>query len=205
MELDDLKKTWTALDDKLKDKDVVDINTVSHLIAEYQSKASKGIKAIEKLNKWSLLSGIVLVAVLAAAYVIAVVHHVFDNDRLAIAGGVFAVLLLIAFCWDYHTYRLARNMNVFTMPILTVIERVNKFKQCAKRELQAVCVVIPLLAALFYWAYRIYEVAFYIQLLYVLFSIAVTVVVAEVLYYKVLYKYIDDLKKNLEDLQDLQN
>ena len=50
MELDELKKSWNALDEQLKKEPIADEKQIAGMIAEYKANARKSIGRLEKYS-----------------------------------------------------------------------------------------------------------------------------------------------------------
>ena len=114
MELEELKKSWNALDEHLKDKELIKEEELGKLIGH----ADKSIHAIARLNiKLILISLPVLVLFLL---------EVLLHGRL---NPIYIIIILSwipALYWDIITTRFLQQTKVDEMPLIEVISRVNR-------------------------------------------------------------------------------
>ena len=122
MELEELKKSWNALDEHLKDKELIKEEELGKLIGH----ADKGIHAIARLNiKLILISLPVLVLFLL---------EVLLHGRL---NPIYIIIILSwipALYWDITTTRFLQQTKVDEMPLIEVISRVNRIHRWMIRE-----------------------------------------------------------------------
>ena len=87
MELDELKKTWNLLDEKLKQETLADSRQIEALIASCKDRAGRGVDSLarnQRLSMW--LGGVVGVALL-------------------VVGGLFSFLCLTVVLCFIHCNR----------------------------------------------------------------------------------------------------
>ena len=106
MELEELKKSWNALDEHLKDKEFIKEEELEKLIRH----ADKGIHAIASLNiKLILISLPILILFLA---------EVLLHNRL---NPIYIIIILSwipALYWDITTTRFLQQTKVDEMPLI---------------------------------------------------------------------------------------
>lgn len=81
MELDELKKSWNALDEQLKKEPIADEKQIAGMIAEYKANARKSIGRLTGWQRFSIGIGVVGLALLLDYLVTAV--HLSDQRRMA--------------------------------------------------------------------------------------------------------------------------
>ena len=64
MELDELKKSWNALDEQLKKEPIADEKQIAGMIAEYKANARKSIGRLTGWQRFSIGIGVVGLALL---------------------------------------------------------------------------------------------------------------------------------------------
>ena len=147
MELEELKKSWNALDEHLKDKEFIKEEELEKLIRH----ADKGIHAIASLNiKLILISLPILILFLA---------EVLLHNRLNPIYIIIIFAWIPALCWDIVTTRFLQRTQIDEMPLVEVISRVNRIHRWTIRErLIAIafppgpgCTFIYLLASVAIW------------------------------------------------------
>ena len=140
MELEELKKSWNALDEHLKDKEFIKEEELEKLIRH----ADKGIHAIARLNiKLILISLPILILFLA---------EVLLHNRLNPIYIIIIFAWIPALCWDIVTTRFLQRTQIDEMPLVEVISRVNRIHRWTIRErLIAGYTFIYLLASVAIW------------------------------------------------------
>lgn len=108
MELEELKKSWNALDEHLKDKKFIKEEELEKLIRH----ADKGIHAIASLNiKLILISLPILILFLA---------EVLLHNRLNPIYIIIIFAWIPALCWDIVTTRFLQRTQIDEMPLVEV-------------------------------------------------------------------------------------
>lgn len=206
MELDDLKKSWSVLDKQLQKENIVDEEQVTKLIAKYQAGARKGINGLTGLQKLSLIVGSGMVLILLLTFVIDAIF--FNAIRLTIKEIVMGIFILLSisggFWWDWRTYNFSRSIKVDEVPTVKIIEQVNEFRKKVKYELIAISVWIVLFFGLYYWMMDYYTQPLTVQLAFILGSFVLVSIAMYFIYKKVIYKHLDDIDKNLNELKELK-
>jgi len=206
MELDDLKKSWSMLDKQLQKEDIVNEKQISELIAKYQANAKKELNKIQDFQKTSLIAGVSFL--LFMAIVIMVDTSFFRELKFTakvISMAIFALLTIIfGFWWDIKTYRFSRNTKVAEMSTVEVMERMNTFRKWAILEFR----IIPFWAlaffGLFFWLRDYHTQPLVSQLAFFCFTVVV-ITLTMVFVYKKMFKHLNEIKKNLEELKELEN
>ena len=141
MELEELKKSWNALDEHLKDKEFIKEEELEKLIRH----ADKGIHAIASLNiKLILISLPILILFLA---------EVLLHNRLNPIYIIIIFAWIPALCWDIVTTRFLQRTQIDEMPLVEVISRVNRIHRWTIRERLIAIAFLLVLAVLsfIYW------------------------------------------------------
>ena len=145
MELEELKKSWNALDEHLKDKELIKEEELGKLIGH----ADKGIHAIARLNiKLILISLPVLVLFLL---------EVLLHGRL---NPIYIIIILSwipALYWDITTTRFLQQTKVDEMPLIEVISRVNRIHRWMIRERLIATAFLLILAVLSFIYWQIWD------------------------------------------------
>lgn len=154
MELEELKKSWNALDEHLKDKEFIKEEELEKLIRH----ADKGIHAIASLNiKLILISLPILILFLA---------EVLLHNRLNPIYIIIIFAWIPALCWDIVTTRFLQRTQIDEMPLVEVISRVNRIHRWTIRERLIAIAFLLVLAVLSFiywqvWQYGIGMIAFF--------------------------------------------
>ena len=70
MELDELKKSWNALDEQLKKEPIADEKQIAGMIAEYKANARKSIGRLTGWQRFSIGIGVVGLALLLVIWLL---------------------------------------------------------------------------------------------------------------------------------------
>lgn len=141
MELDELKKSWNALDQHLQKDRLVDEDKLSELISTYKSNAGKSIRRLAGWQRLSVSIGIAAILIVVALWCI-LPRFISGNlkDESCILCLFFAVTIILGIFWDLKTYQWVRDTKVDEMPIVQVALRMNKFRSWMKYEVIAISV-----------------------------------------------------------------
>ena len=144
MELEELKKSWNALDEHLKDKELIKEDELERLIGH----ADKGIHAIARLN--------IRLILISLPILILFLTEVILHNRL---NPIYIIILLAwipALCWDIATTRFLQRTQIDEMPLVEVIARVNRIHHWTIRERLIATAFLLILAILsfVYWQIR---------------------------------------------------
>ena len=171
MELEELKKSWNALDEHLKDKELIKEEELGKLIGH----ADKGIHAIARLNiKLILISLPVLVL-----FLLEVLLH----------GRLNPIYIIIILSW-----------KVDEMPLIEVISRVNRIHRWMIRERLIATAFLLILAVLSFIYWQIWQYGIAIILFFILLWGAGLGLILWI-YRKKFLNRIQEIKKNLDELK----
>ena len=190
MELEELKKSWNALDEHLKDKEFIKEEELTKLIEH----ADKGIHAIARLNvKLILISLPVLVLFLIEALWF---------DRLNLVYTIILFSWIPALCWDIITTRYLQRTHIDEMPLVEVISRVNRIHRWTIRERLFAIFYLLILAGISFiywqvWQYGIGMILFFLLLWGGGLGLILWI------YRKKFLNRILEIKKNLGELNEL--
>lgn len=190
MELEELKKSWNALDEHLKDKEFIKEEELTKLIGH----ADKGIHAIARLNvKLILISLPVLVLFLI---------EVLLFDRLNLVYTIILFSWIPALCWDIITTRYLQRTHIDEMPLVEVISRVNRIHRWTIRERLFAIFYLLILAGISFiywqvWQYGIGMILFFLLLWGGGLGLILWI------YRKKFLNRILEIKKNLGELNEL--
>ena len=189
-ELEELKKSWNALDEHLKDKEFIKEEELEKLIRH----ADKGIHAIARLNiKLILISLPILILFLA---------EVLLHNRLNPIYIIIIFAWIPALCWDIVTTRFLQRTQIDEMPLVEVISRVNRIHRWTIRERLiaiAFLLVLAILSFIYWqvWQYGMGMIAFFILLWGGGLGLILWI------YRKKFLNRIHEIKKNLSELNEL--
>lgn len=123
MELDELKKSWNALDEHLKDKKIVNDKEISLLI----NHATNHINAISRLNKRLRIISLTIVAL----FIFALIYEGVFPD---IYYQIILIALIPALAWDLFSARYLSDTKIDELPLVNVISRFNRIHRWVIRE-----------------------------------------------------------------------
>ena len=190
MELEELKKSWNALDEHLKDKEFIKEEELEKLIRH----EDKGTHAIARLNiKLILISLPILILFLA---------EVLLHNRLNPIYIIIIFAWIPALCWDIVTTRFLQRTQIDEMPLVEVISRVNRIHRWTIRERLiaiAFLLVLAILSFIYWqvWQYGMGMIAFFILLWGGGLGLILWI------YRKKFLNRIHEIKKNLSELNEL--
>ena len=206
MELDELKKSWNALDKHLQKSPVTDARQLAELITTYRTRASKSLKSISNLQRASIAIGIVVALLLMSIIAFAGLQEI-ENPQVRIKVLVFTAFIAITIIgglwWDIKVYQWIKNIHVDEMPVVEVSRRITTFKRWTKHEVVAICIWAVLFNGLYYWLMNFYNDPALLQALIIMLFIVCDTLIIYLLYKKVLYKHLDNINKNIEELKDI--
>lgn len=198
MELDELKKTWTAMDRHLQDKSVVDENRIAELIANHKKNIENGQQRLSLMLKISLCGGGV---VLVGAVLLTVLGHLSTNFAVLLA---FVIASIVGgLYWDWRTYHWMASARMDEMTVAEASRRMLDFRRRMACEVRIVAVWAVLWSALFYWSSGYYLFPVAKQLLLAALLLLADVLVIYFLYKHMVYQHLDNIKKNIEELKDI--
>lgn len=189
MELDDLKKSWNAFDEHLKNKEFIKDEEITGLIARARNRINNVSRFNRKLRYISLAMLGLIVAV-------------------SIHSGKFPdiyLLLLFILCipsigWDLYTARYLDNTNIEEMPLVTVIGRINRYHRWLIREQIAGILFIIMIATAFFLQKHIWHTLTGTLVYLVTWGVALCVILW---IYRSHIGRIKEIKKNLAELEEL--
>lgn len=205
MELDDLKKSWGALDEQLQKSPVTDAKEIAKLITTYKARTCRSLKSISGLQLASVIAGIV-VLLLMGAIAFAGPQETGDareHIKVLVFMVFIAITILCGLWWDIKAYRWIKAIRVDEMPVVEVSRRVTTFKRWMKYEVIAICIWAVLFNGLYYWLMDFYNSPALLQALIIATFIVCDALIIYLLYKKVLYKHLDNINKNIEELKDI--
>lgn len=190
MELDELKKSWNALNEHLKDKKLVSDEEINKLI----NHAGKTISAISRLN--------IKVIIISIPILILCLIENFINGTF---GGFYIIIFVAAvpgFCWDIFTTRYLQKTRIAEMPLVDVVSRINRYNRWIIRERIIGIAFILLLAIVFLIDRRIWEGGIEMILLFIV-SWGAGIGLLLWIYQSKILGRIKEIKKNLDELKEL--
>ncbi|WP_418696545.1 hypothetical protein [Bacteroides sp.] len=205
MELDELKKSWNALNEQLQKEPIADEKQITELIAGYKTNTRKNLGRIAVLQRFSIGIGAVGLAVLLLIWLLLPTwgfnEHI--QNKIVAFLGFIAISILAGMWWDWKTYRWNKATHIDEMSVAEVSRRMTVFRQWTKYEIIAISVWIVLFNALNYWVMEYHLASAGTQAVLITFFVIFDALIIYILYKKVIYKYLNNIKKNIEELKDI--
>ena len=190
MELDELKKSWNALDEHLKNKEFLNEEGIRRLI----NHTGKNINSLAWLNIKLILISLPLLAIILIALI--------REEHLDLPYLLLIIMAVPALGWDIFTTRYLQATKVDEMPLVEVIGRINRMKHWIIREriIGIICASFFLIISFIYW-----EIWNRATLAIVTFVILWGCCIVFILwiYQNKFLKRIKEIKKNLDELKEL--
>lgn len=190
MELEELKKSWNALEEHLKERELIKEEELNRLIGH----ADKGIHAMARLNiRLILLSLPILLLFLV---------EVFFHNKLNLVYIIVILSWIPALCWDIFTVRYLQRTQIDEMPLVEIIGRVNRLHRWTIRERLIVIAFLLLMAILSFVHWQIWQYGWGMILFFVLLwggSLGIILWI----YRKKFLNRIQEIEKNLGELKEL--
>ena len=171
MELDELKKSWNALDAQLQKEPIADEKQIKELIANYKTNTRHSLGRLVILQRFSL--------------------------------GTGAVTILSGMWWDWKTYLWNKNTHIDEMSVAEVSRRMTRFRNWTRYEIWAVAAWTVIFTILFFWIMDYYTLPLMVQAVLIGCYIILDALLIYFIYKKVVYKHLDSIKKNIEELKDI--
>lgn len=194
MELDELKNTWTSLDERLKKQEVLKENIMRELLH------TKSDKALNRLIGLEVFGDIVILLIIPVI-IYAINLHI-DWVEYRIFMYAMLVVSVLTVCWQ--TYKIYGLMKVdFSKTVSTNIEHANKYNIRIKREKIVMLFFVPVLLLFCVYLYAQLNVSGTLWGFMTCSFIAL--ILFSVWSYKKLYdKNIKSILKSLDELKELE-
>lgn len=190
MELDELKRSWNALNEHLKDKKLVSDEEICKLI----NHAGGTISAVSRLN-------IKLIVISIPILALCLIEN-FINGTFGIFYIIILAVAIPGFCWDVFTTRYLQKTRIDEMPLVDVVNRINRYQRWIIRERIIGITFMLLLAAAFSIDQRIWEAGIGMVLFFIaLWGTAIGLLLW--IYQSKILGRIKEIKKNLNELKEL--
>ena len=204
MELDDLKKTWSRLDEQLKGDSLTDEAQIARIVEQCKGQAVRSLNSINGFQRWSLWgAGVVMLVLFVAA-----LYHLPEapDERLGkyyVLLAFIALSFVAALVWDFFSYRLVRGIQVERMPEAEVARRMELFHRRTNREVVGISCWLLLCTGVQYWFYDIYLWPALAQAVYVGVVLLIDALLVCLLYKHLIYKPMRNAEKNIRRINTL--
>ena len=200
MELDELKKSWNALDAQLQKEPIADEQQIKELIANYKTNTRHSLGRLVFLQRFSLGIGAVGLAIILLIWLLLPTFGFNEHlqNKIAIFLAFITVTILGGMWWDWKTYLWNKNTLVDEMPVAEVSRRMSTFRYWTHYEVWAVAIWTIVFTALFYWVMDYYMLPLGVQAVLLICYIIWDVILIYFIYKRLIYKHLDNIKKNIE-------
>ena len=113
------------------------------------------------------------------------------------------VTILGSMWWDWKTYLWNKNTHIDEMSVAEVSRRMTRFRNWTRYEIWAVAVWTVIFTILFFWIMDYYTLPLMVQAVLLGCYIILDALLIYFIYKKVVYKHLDSIKKNIEELKDI--
>lgn len=206
MELDELKKSWNALDNKLEQHPLLNEKEMNDLIAAGRKQTRQGLRRLSLVQGISLCIGIILFAVLILAWLFVpdfLTGQGKPSQRIFVLLAFLIASLLIGVIWDWKTFQWVKSIEIDRMSVVEVSRRMTIFRKRLKQEIIAVCVWVVVFNALNFWVMGYHLASPATQAVVIALLAVADALIIYLFYKKVIYKHLNDIHKNIEELKDI--
>lgn len=153
MELDELKKSWNALNEQLQKEPIADEQQITELIAGYKANTRKSLGRLVVIQRFSIGMGAVGLAVLLLIWLLLPTFGFNEQlqGKIVALLGFIAISILIGMWWDWKTYRWNKDTRIDEMGVAEVSRRMTTFRQWTRYEVMGISIWIILFNILNYW------------------------------------------------------
>ena len=199
MELDDLKKTWSQMDEQLKEKPLADEEQITRIVEQCKGQAIRSLNSINGFQRWSLWgAGAVMLVIFGVA-----LYHLPDVpaeqlSKYYVLLGFIAFSFVAALVWDFYSYRLVRGIKVERMPVAEVARRMELFHRRTNKEVVGISCWLLLCTGMQYWYYNLFLWPAVAQICYVGAILLFDALLVYLLYKHLIYKPMRNVEKQID-------
>jgi len=194
MELEELKNTWSLLDERLKKQEVLKENIMKEILH------TKSDKALSRLLNYEVLGMVILLLVIPV-----IIYALDFHPALPVYKTFMFCMLIITFLFlGWVGVKIYGLMHInFSKPVNINIEYTNKYNIQIRKEKQVMIFLVPVILIFCFYLYAQLKVN--ISLWAFLICMSVGAVLFTIWSYKKLYnKNISSILKSLEELKELK-
>jgi len=205
MELDELKKSWNALNEQLQKEPIADEQQITELIAGYKANTRKSLGRLVVIQRFSIGIGTICLATLLLIWLLLPTFGFNEQlqEKIVPFLGFIAISILAGMWWDWKTYLWNKNTHIDEMSVAEVSRRMTRFRNWTRYEIWAVAVWTVIFTILFFWIMDYYTLPLMVQAVLLGCYIILDALLIYFIYKKVVYKHLDSIKKNIEELKDI--
>ena len=194
-ELNELKNTWTVLDEQLKKNETLNKQILQTMLHK------KSNKSLSKLSNTDFISVIVLLLVIPFCIWLynSLYFKIFLSVRiLSVTGIIFSVMGLILY---YYKLKYLIKMD-FSNNVKDNMFCVNRYEIMVKYEKIASYIQLPIIASLAAFCYYEFRAGF-LSWTFLFVCVAIGVAITLWMFKKFYYTHIQSIKKNLLEMKQL--
>lgn len=137
MELDELKKSWNALDAQLQKEPIADEKQIKELIANYKTNTRHSLGRLVILQRFSLGTGAVGLAVILLVWFLLPTFGFNEHlqNKIILFLIFITVTILSGMWWDWKTYLWNKNTHIDEMSVAEVSRRMTRFRNWTRYEI----------------------------------------------------------------------
>lgn len=165
MELDELKKSWNALNEQLQKEPIADEQQITELIAGYKANTRKSLGRLVVIQRFSIGIGTICLATLLLIWLLLPTFGFNEQlqEKIVPFLGFIAISILAGMWWDWKTYRWNKNTHIEEMSVAEVSRRMTTFRQWTKYEVMGISIWIILFNILNYWVMEFHLMSVAVQ------------------------------------------
>lgn len=203
MELDELKKSWNALDRQLQEKPVTDEKQIEELIACYKAKIRQNLGRLAVMQRFSIGMGALALFVILLLSLPTFGLNEHTQSKISVFLLFITTSIVAGMWWDWKTYRWNKATCINEMSVAEVSRRMSVFRKWTGYEVIAISVWLVLFNVLNYWVMEYHLAPARRQVLLITYFAVVNAAIIYFLYKKFMYKHLDNIKKNIKELKDV--
>ena len=187
MELDELKKSWNALNEQLQKEPIADEQQITELIAGYKANTRKSLGRLVVIQRFSIGMGAVGLAALLLIWLLLPTFGFNEQlqGKIVALLGFIAISILIGMWWDWKTYRWNKDTRIDEMGVAEVSRRMTTFRQWTRYEVMGISIWIILFNILNYWVMEYHLAPASVQALLITLFVVFDALIIYILYKKV--------------------
>lgn len=196
MEIDELKNTWVALDERLKQNESLNTRIVKDML---ETKSNKSLSRILRIEVFGAV-----VLLIIAPITLFLSDAKFNKSDITI-WSIF-LLSMFFYCLLNFGWQVFKIYNLMKIDLSTVVSDniriINKYNIWIEREKLVMCIVIPLLGFLCAYMYAQFNANLFLWVF--LTCVFIFATLATYYQYKKVYeKNINSILKSLDELKEL--
>lgn len=205
MELDELKKSWNVLNEQLQKEPVTDEKQLTALIASYKKSAHGSLMRLTILQRLSLGIGALGLIILLLIWLLMPTFGFNEHTQMKIAAllAFIAVSIMAGLWWDWKTFRWSKSIRVDEMSVADVSLRTTTLRRWTGYEVIAISLWVVIFNSLYYWIMEYHLAPIAVQAVFITCIVLVDTLVIYFFYKKMVYKHLNNIKKNIEELKDI--